>query len=116
MEGGDTMINLVTFPDFSSIADDNATIGNFMSLPNNSYPFFWAWILGGLWIIIALTLYFKEKEKIGRGNLLSSMAISSFAIIILSTLGTIVGFVTLEIFIPLLVLGFLIIGVWFFSR
>lgn len=107
------LLNLITFPDFSDLGE-NPDIGDFMALPNSTYPFFWAWIFGGLWLIITLTLYFKDKEKIGKSNMLSSMAVSSLMIIVLSMLGTIVGFVTNEIFVPILVFCLLIIGVWFF--
>ena len=105
----------MAFPDLSNFTT-NPTIGDFMAFPNSSYPYFWAWIMGGLWMIISLTLYFKEKEKVGRSSLLSSMAVASLAVILLSTIGTIVGFITLEIMIFILVIGFLIIGIWFFSN
>lgn len=109
------LVKMVKFPDLSNLTG-NPTIGDFMAFPNSSYPFFWAWIFAGLWIIIALASYFAEKAKVGRGNFLSSMAISSFAIILLATIGTVVGFVTLEIMIPLLVICVSIIGIWFFSN
>ena len=105
---------MVTFPDFSSIAN-NSNIGTFLSLPNSSYPYFWAWILGGLWIIVTFSLYFTEKDKIGKGKLLASMSVACFAIIVLSTLGTIIGVVSLEIMIYILVISMMIIGVWFFT-
>ena len=82
---------------------------------NSAYPYFWAWILGGLWMIIVSTLYFTEKQTKGTSNILSCMAISSLAIIVLSVTGRIVGFVTLEIMTYILTVSFLIIGVWFFT-
>jgi len=105
---------MVSYPDLSSL-NETAGIGGILSLPSSAYPYFWAWIMGGLWIIITLSLYFTEREKKGIGNILSSMAVSCLAILVLSTIGTIVGFITLEIMIYILVLSFLIIGVWFFS-
>ena len=105
---------MVTYPDLSNLSE-SAGIGSLLSTPNASYPYFWAWIFAGIWIITTLTLYFKEKEKRGFGNILSSMSVASFSLIILATLGSIVGFITLEIFLPLLVLCFVIIGIWFFS-
>ncbi len=105
---------MVNFPDLSSLSNSSG-IGEFLSLPNASYPYFWAWIIGGIWMIITMTLYFKEKEKKGFGNILSSMAVSCFAVLVLSLIGTIVGFISVEIMIYILVLGFAIIAVWFFS-
>lgn len=105
---------MVTYPDLSNLSNSSG-IGNLLNLPNASYPYFWAWILGGIWFIITSTLYFKEKEKIGKGKMLSSMGVACFAIILLATIGTIVGFIQLEIMIYVLVISLLIIGVWFFS-
>jgi hypothetical protein len=93
----------------------NSTIGDILSIPNASYPYYWAWIFFGIWVIILLTSYFTEKTKKGTANILSSMAVACFAILPLATIGTVVGFITLEIFIPMMVLCFLIIGIWFFS-
>ena len=113
MEGGSFI--MVTFPDLSNLSSDS-TIGNFLSLPNATYPYFWAWILGAIWFIISSTLYFTEKEKRTKANLLSSMAVSCFAILILSLTGTILGIVSLEIMIYILVISALIIGIWIFSN
>ena len=105
---------MVSFPDLSSLSD-NPTIGDFFSLPNATYPFFWAWILGGLWTIITLSLYFSEKEKKTVESMLSTMVVSCFATLILAVLGTIVGFVSLEIMIYFLVFSIGIIAVWLFT-
>jgi len=106
---------MVNFPDLSNLSSGSG-IGGILSLPNATYPYFWAWILGGIWAIITLSLYFKEKELRGVGHMLSSMSVACLAIIILSTIGTIVGFVPLMIMIYILVLSLLIIGVWFFTN
>lgn len=105
---------MVSYPDLSSL-NDTAGIGGLLSLPNSSYPYFWAWIMVGIWTILTLTLYFKEKERKGFGYFLSSMSVSCFAIITLATIGNIVGFITLEILVYILILSFLIVGIWFFS-
>jgi len=104
---------MVTYPDLSNLTA-SSTIGDFLALPNQSYPYFWAWILGGIWLIITFTLFFIEKERKGFGNMLSCMAVASFAIIVLSVTGSIVGIVTQSIMIYILIFGMVIIGVWFF--
>lgn len=106
---------MADFHDLSSLPS-NHTIGDILSLPNNSYPYFWIWILGGIWMIISMSLYFKEKERLGKGNLISSMAVSCFAILVLSLIGTLVGFVSLEIMVYVLVFCVMIIAIWFFSK
>lgn len=105
---------MVNYPDLTSL-NNGSGIGGFMALPNASYPFFWAWILGGIWIIMVLTMYFKETEKFGKSNILSSMAVSALAIIILSTIGTVLTIVSVDIMVNILVLGLVIIAIWFFS-
>lgn len=105
---------MVSYPDLSNLSD-GAGISELMALPNASYPFYWALIIIGIWIIVSLTMYFKEKSLGRPGNLLSAMAVSAFAMIILSTVGTLFNILTLEIFLPLLVGGLVIIALWIFS-
>jgi len=119
MERGDSpmiekLFFLVDYPDLATL---NATsgIGGLLSLPNDAYIYFWAWIIGAIWLIVTTSLYFSEKNSKGHGNILSSMSVSAFAILILSTIGTIVGFITLEIMTYILVVSFLIIGIWFLT-
>lgn len=106
---------MVTYPDLSSLTNASGITG-LMALPNSSYPYFWAWILGGIWFIIVATLYFKEKEKAIKGRLLSSMAVASLAIIFLSTIGTVMGIVSTDIMIYILVLSILIIAIWLLTQ
>ena len=112
MEGSN--IIMVTYPDLSSL-NNQSGIAGLMSLPNNSYPFFWAWILAGIWVIMVLTMYFVEKNKLGKGKILSSMAVSCLAIIFLATIGTVLGIVSAEIMVYIIVLSAIVIAVWFYS-
>ena len=105
---------MVSYPDLGNLST-NSTIGDLMAFPNASYPYFWAWIFVGLWFIITSTLYFKEKERLGKQKLLSAMSVSCLVILMLSTIGSILGIISLEIMTYILVLSFLIIGIWFFS-
>ncbi len=105
---------MVEYPDLS-VLNNQSGIGGLLSLPNASYPYFWAWILGGIWAIITFTTYFVEKEKEGKGRMLSSMAVACLVIIFLSTIGTIVGFVSVEIMVYILVISMIIIAIWFFT-
>ena len=114
MEGGE-YLTMVEYPNLSNL-DGSAGIAELLALPNASYPFFWGLIMVGLWVIISLTMYFKEKSLLGRGNLLSAMAVSAFAMIMLSTIGTLFNIITLAIFLPLLVGGLVIIAIWIFSN
>ena len=112
MEGGN--IIMVNYPDLSNL-DNSSGIAGLMALPNASYPYYWAWILGGFWVIMVLTMYFKEKESIGKINILSSMAVASLAIIFLAAIGTVLTIISTEIMVYFLVFGLMIIGIWFFT-
>ena len=102
---------------FSELSDlgSNPSVGALFTLPGTIYPFYWAWILGGIWFIITTSLYFKEKEKTAKENLLSSMSVACFAIIVLAVIGSIVGFISLEIMIYIFVLSTIIIGLLFLT-
>jgi hypothetical protein len=105
---------MASFPDFGNWSSSSG-IGGILSLPNASYPYYWAWILGGIWSIIVLNSYFLEKSITGKGNILSSLAVASFAILILSILGTLVGFISLEIMLYVIAISMILLGVWWFS-
>lgn len=114
MEGGH-IIMPVTFPDLSSLNNESG-IDALMALPNASYPYFWAWIMAAIWIIISSTLYFTERDRLGKGNLLSSMAVSCLAVILLATIGTVLTIISVDIMTYILVISAIIIGIWFFTK
>ncbi len=105
---------VVEYPDLSNLGDD-AGIAELMALPNASLPFYWTLILVGVWVIVSLSMYFKEKSEGKPGNMLSGMAVSALAVIMLATLGSLFNIVTFEVFLPLLVGGLTIIALWIFS-
>ncbi len=102
----------VSYPNIDNFSGD---IVELLKLPNSSYPFYWALILIGIWAVVTFSLYFREKELSTKGKLLSAMAVSSLAIIVLGTLGTLMGILTLEVFLPLLIGALVIIAIWMFS-
>lgn len=106
---------MTDFPDLSSLSN-NSEVGELLSLPNNSFPYYWAVILFAIWAIATFSMYFVEKRLKGSGNILSSMSIAAFVVMILATLGSLSGFISLQIMVYTLVIGFLIIGIWFFSN
>jgi len=113
MEGG-YFITMVNYPDLSNLTNSSGVAG-LMALPNSSYPYFWAWIMGGIWVIMVFTMFFKEKEKLGRTRILSSMAVASLSILLLSTIGTALTIITVDIMINILVFCMVVIAIWFFS-
>lgn len=105
---------MVEYPDLSSLSN-NSGIEDLMALPNASFPWFWVTILAGIFLILTLSLYYREKEERARGSLLSAAAVSSLACIVLAVIGSLFGLFTLETLVPVIVFGILIIAVWFMS-
>lgn len=105
----------VNYPDLSSLSSDSG-ISGILKVPSSQYPFFWLIIFAGIWFIITLTLYFKEKERLGKAKILSSMAVSCLAILILAVIGTIMEIISSEIIVDILVFDLIIIGLWIFSK
>ena len=105
---------MANFYDLSNL-NSSQTIGDFMRLPATSYPYFYAWILGGIWIILTFSLYYSGKERFGKENILSCMAIASYSILILSLVGTILTIVSLTIMTYILVFCLTIIVIYFFN-
>jgi hypothetical protein len=105
---------MVNYPNISSL-NSNSGISGLLALPNASYPNFWTAILAGIWLVLTLGMYFKEKGLNGRGNILSAAAVSALACIVLATLGSLVRIFTVDTLITVVVFGLLIIVIWLFS-
>lgn len=105
----------IEYPELADIGI-NGTVGDFMTFPNSIYPYFWVWIIGGIWLIMTFALYFNEKDKIGKGKFLSAMAVSSLASVFLSLFGTLLGIITVNIMVYIFVFAILMIVIWFFSK
>lgn len=90
-------------------------IGGLLSYPTYASPNFWFWIIGGLWTIITLTLYYKEVSLFGKGKFLSSMVVGGFFSMALSVIGSTIGFISVEILIYIVVLFAIFTAIWLFS-
>ncbi len=105
---------MADFPNFDSWSSSTGIAG-LLSLPNSTYPYFWAWILAGIWIIIILNTFFRERRDLSKSNILSSMAVASLAILVLATIGSLVGFISLEIMLYIIALFIVTGAIWWFS-
>lgn len=74
-----------------------------LNFPNTGVPEFWPIMLFVVFIISASTLFFREVKREGRGNFLSSMAVSGFlttsVALILSLLQVIQGEIVVFTFV-----------------
>jgi hypothetical protein len=90
-------------------------IGGLLAYPTQGSPYFWLWILSGIFLIMAFTSYYQEVKIFGKGRLLSSLVVSSFFITILAVMGTLVGFVSTEILIYIVVMFSIFTAIFIFS-
>ena len=94
---------------------DSTTIQGLLSYPTQGNPYFWLWILGGIFAIMSFTSYYKEVSVFGKGRIISSFVVSSFFITLLAGLGTLAGFITNEIMIYILIFFALFTAIFLFS-
>ena len=90
----------------------NATIGQLLAYPTTCDTQFYAKIMGGLWLIITLILFFKERERDVKPDFLSSAGVSALAIIIISLVGTLLTIISTEVFLEIMVLGGVFVVIW----
>lgn len=80
--------------------DDLTTYGNssdltnLFALPNMDFPIFYPLILFAIFLILGLSTFFKQKSEEGRGDILSSFAVSGFATIVISLAMRLLGMIT----------------------
>jgi uncharacterized membrane protein len=91
------------------------TLTGILKYPLTCDYYFYLKIIAGLFIIISATLFFEERKRVGRGDILSAMGISSIAIIFIALLGSIIGILTAELFIITLVVCIVFIVIWILS-
>lgn len=92
-----------------------SSIGELLNYPTQGSPNFWLWLLGAIFIIFTLTSYYNEVKIFGKGRLLSSLVVSSFFITCLAVLGSVVGFISTEILIIILVFFAIFTAIFIFS-
>jgi len=92
------------------------TITTLLQFPLSCDYFFYLKIYAALWVIFTLTLFYEERLRIGKSDFISSCGVSSIATIFMALIGTMIGIVTNDIFIIILVFGGVFIGIWFLKE
>ena len=105
-----------------SIISDVTGIADLMVYPTSCDYYFYAYIFGGIFIILTLVLFFKEQERYTKPDVISCMGISSIVIIFLAMIGTLIKnsvgipMVQQDIFLYIIAFGVIFIGIWFFKK
>ena len=87
-------------------------ITGIMTFPTSCDYYFYAKIMGALFIILTMTLYYKDREKYMRGDLISAMGVSSIAVLFISLIGTLLHIIPGSVFTFMFAIGLVIISIW----
>jgi len=94
---------------------DTSLLG-ILNYPTVCDYYFYAKILGAIFIVLTLLLFNREEENVVRGDMISCAAISSIATIFIAIAGSILGIIQTDILIISLVIGTIFIAIWIFKN
>lgn len=104
------------------IMGSSATIVDYFIYPTTCFYHFYSLILFVIFVVLTSMIYYTEKDQVVKPDIISGMAISSTAVLILSTIMSLItstnGIPMLQrdIFITIIALWIVIIGVWHFKK
>lgn len=78
--------------------------------------YFYAKILFAIFVILTFTLYNRERSRFLKADFISSMGVSALATFFIALAGTLIGMISSNIFVIVLVLTVVIIAIWFFKE
>ncbi len=96
---------------------------DFLVFPTTCFYHFWSVIFAGLFILLTLFLYNKEREDIIKPDIISSAGTAASAVWLLALIGTLITstqdsipMVQVDIFIYITGIWITISGIWFFKK
>lgn len=93
--------------------------------PSTCNPYFYPWFLGALFFIFTMVLFYKDQEKLPKADFISCLGVSSFAIVFLATILTLINATINGVVVPALdqtnflrIIAFAIIfiAMWFIKK
>ena len=91
-------------------------IAGLLAFPTTCDYYFYAKIMGALFVILSLTLYFKDRERIVKADMISCLGISAIATIFISLIGTFLKIIQSDVFIEIFVIGIIFIVICVFKK
>ena len=70
-----------------------------MQFPSIDTPAFYPGLLFTIFIVLTSVMFFREVRREGRGNMVSALAISGFATMILATLLSLLGLIQTQVLV-----------------
>ncbi len=98
------------------------SIGDLLVWPTGCNYYIYLIVFATIFITLTLILYNRQKEREITGDLISSMGVSSIAVIFLALTGTLIKnsagipMVQQNIFLYIFAVGIIFILIWFFKR
>lgn len=99
-----------------NLSANNMDIVNFLSYPTHCDWLFYAKIMVGLFIILTFVLYFNDRRRSAKPDIISNLGISALAMIIISIIGTMSGIIQSDVFIMLFVGGMVFVAIWLLKK
>ena len=94
---------------------DNSITG-ILAFPTSCDYQFYAKIMAALFVIIAMTLFYRDKHRGIKADMISAMGVSAIATIFVALIGTFIKIIQPDIFIEIFVMGMIFIVLWMLKR
>jgi len=99
-------------PHITLDALNDTSIKGILQFPSLGFAFFWPLIQLAIFFIVVFSSYFAEKERTGRGNFLSSLAVGGFISIIVGLLLNLMEVIDRTTFVITFVLGIVFVVIY----
>ena len=101
-------------PGIETLSD--TSIVGILSYPTICDTQFYAKIMAAIFIILAFGLFMRDRDRETKPDMISAMGVSAIAVIFLSLIGTLIGFIQQTIFIEIFVIGMVLIVIWMLKK
>jgi len=97
-------------------------LGDLLVWPTSCNYWFYLIVLATIFIVLTLILFNRQKESEIRADIVSSLGVSSIAIIVLALIGTLIKnsadipMIQSDIFLYVFAFGIIFILIWFFKK
>ena len=98
------------------ILGSSPNITSIMTFPLTCDYYFYLKFMVAIFIVIAFGLWFKDREKMVRADIISCLGVSALATIFLSIIGTLIGIIQPDIFILIMVVGLVLVAMWLLKK
>ncbi len=94
---------------------DNSITG-ILAFPTSCDYQFYAKIMAAFFIVLAMILYNRDKEKYLKSDMMSAFGVSAIATIFVALIGTFLKIIQPDIFIEIFVIGMIFIVIWLIKK